>query len=129
MKEKKNLGYISRATMQKFAWPFFYSAIFMVWCSGYLGRAELLVFMRKAKSHLLAVGARTTRQSPPQSFIFLLENVRESEEMPYTWKGQETRSLKELEAIIKEAGLLVKKCSGKQPMPGNFSDVCIWALY
>ena len=101
----------------------------MVWCSGYLERTELLTFMRKAKSHLLAVGARTTRQSPPQSFIFLLENVRDPLEKPYTWKSQQVRSQKELEDIIGEAGLLVKRCSGKQPMPGNFSDVCIWALY
>ncbi len=129
MKQQKNLGYISRATMQKFTWPFFYSAIFMVWCSGYLERAELLTFLRKAKSHLLAVGPRTTRGSPPQSFIWLLENVRDPLEKPYIWKRQHVRSQQELEDIIKEAGLLVKRCSGKHSMPGTFNDVCAWALY
>ena len=63
------------------------------------------------------------------AYIFLLENVRDPMEMSYTWKGQSVRTQKELEVIIVEAGLLVKKCSGKQPMPGSFSDVCAWALY
>ena len=30
MARMKNTGFVSRATMQKFAWTFFYSAIFMV---------------------------------------------------------------------------------------------------
>lgn len=115
--------------MQKFAWPFFYSAIFMVWCSGYLQDKELTTFLQKAQAHLIATANRATRHTAPESFIFLLDNVRDENEAPYTHKGQQVRTILELHNIIVEAGLLTWERSGKKQMPGNFSDICIWALY
>jgi len=79
--------------------------------------------------HLLAAEHRTTRHSAPKSFIFVLENIRADEEAPYTHKGQQVRSQQELGAIFAEAGLATHKTSGSRDMPGNFSDVCLWALY
>ena len=35
----RHFGYAEEATMQSFKWRFFYSAIFMVWCVGYLERS------------------------------------------------------------------------------------------
>ena len=46
-------GYAEQAYMQEFRWRFYYSAIFMVWCVGYLERAQLAAFLRTAKSRLM----------------------------------------------------------------------------
>ena len=35
--------------MQEFKWTFSYSAIFMVWCAGYLSQLNLVAFLQKAK--------------------------------------------------------------------------------
>ena len=59
----------------------------------------------------------------------MLDNVRAEGEAPYRHKGQQVRSIVELHKIIVEAGLLAFKRSGKEKMPGVYSDVCIWALY
>ena len=48
MRDHPRCGYVSKATMQSFKWEFSYSAIFMVWCVGYLGRPELISFLKKA---------------------------------------------------------------------------------
>ena len=129
MRGHKALGYVSIARMQEFQWRFDYSAIFMVWCAGYLGRQELLSFLRKAKTHLIQYSTRTSRTTAPESFIFLLDNVLIPGEEPFVVKGQLQRSQKELEAIFDEAGLLVHKCSERQSMPSGIRDVCVWALY
>jgi len=115
--------------MQEFHWPFSYSAIFMVWCAGYLCREELIVFLRKAQVHLLTDGVRATRQSAPKSFIFVVENVRDEGEVAYTHKGQSVRTKKELETIFAEAGLAIHRTSGPSAMPGKFGEICLWALY
>ena len=39
-----------QASMQDYVWRYHYSAIFMVWCAGYLPRSELVAFLRKAKA-------------------------------------------------------------------------------
>ena len=52
MRGLKNLGYITKAKMQDFRWRYDYSAIFMVWCAGYLNQPDLVTFLKKAKSHL-----------------------------------------------------------------------------
>ena len=48
MRDHPRCGYVTKATMQAFKWEFSYSAIFMVWCVGYLGRPELISFLKKA---------------------------------------------------------------------------------
>ena len=42
-------GLIARAPMQSFIWKMKYTAIYMVWCVGYLDNQELENFLRKAK--------------------------------------------------------------------------------
>jgi len=48
LKQQSNFGFIALDSMQDFHWPFSYSAVFMVWCTGYLGREQLIAFLRKA---------------------------------------------------------------------------------
>ena len=52
----------------------------MVWVAGYLERAELVVFLRKAKSKLIVDDRRISRNRQPDSFIILLDNVLEEDE-------------------------------------------------
>ena len=122
-------GFVQQSTMQDFSWPFRYSGIFMLWCSGYLPAAELSTFLQKAKSNLMEGPGRFTRSSTKESFIFLLDNVLGEGEELELLKGQRVRSQEQLEAIFDEAGLIVHKCSGRQAMPDGFRDVVMWALY
>ena len=115
--------------MEEFRWRFFYSAIFMVWCVGYLERSKLVAFLRTAKSRITPQIGRMNRRSDPDSFIIVLDNVLDDGEKSYVRKRQRVRSKSELEAIFHEAGLIIYKVSGKKEMPQTFSDVCIWALY
>ena len=101
----------------------------MVWCAGYLGRSDLISFLRKAKARLAKDSSRVTRTTPPQSFIYLLDNVLEDGEKPEIIKGQLVRSEELLEDIFKEAGLLIHKRSKRELMPGRYRDVRVWALY
>ena len=78
--------------MQSFNWSMQYSGIFMVWCSGYLPRQDLVTFLRKAKANLLQGSGRFTRLSTPEAFIFVLDNVLAEDEEPETLKGQRIRS-------------------------------------
>ena len=111
MKDHPRGGHVTLAAMQDFRWTFHYSAIFMVWCSGYLGRQELVAFLRQAKTRLIIYETRMSRRSVPESFIFLMDNVLSIDEEPVVVKGQQVRSKQELEAIFSEAGLLVYKHS------------------
>lgn len=115
--------------MQSFKWAFSYSAIFMVWCAGYLPRLELVSFLRKAKQHLIVDGPRRGRSFEPESFIFLLDNVLSVGEESVVVKGQQVRAEAELETIFRDAGLIVFARSERQPMPASFRDVVTWALY
>ena len=124
-----NFGHTQQAKMQDYGWRFEYSGIFMVWCSGYLARSELVSFLRKAKTRLMTGRFRTTRHQAPESFIILLDNVREDGEPPAIIKSQRVRSELELETIFEEAGLLIHKRSEREPMPGGHKDVVVWALY
>ena len=122
-------GFVQQATMQNFSWPFQYSAVFMVWCAGYLPSKELVAFLSKAKANLSESAGRFTRLSTPESFIFLLDNVLGEDEEPEMEKGQRVRSQEQLEAIFEEAGLIVHRCSERQAMPEGYRDVVLWALY
>ena len=115
--------------MQSFVWNWHYSAIFMVWCAGYLARPDLVSFLKKAKVNLYQGGGRFTRLSTPEAFIFVLDNVLEEGEESEMLKGQRIRSKEQLEAVYEEANLIVHKCSGRQPMPEGYRDVIMWALY
>ena len=115
--------------MQAFEWKFYYGAIFMVWCSGYLTSLQLITFLRKAQQRLLPSIFKPTRQNPGGSFIILLDNVRNDDEDLYEANGQFIRSAKELEEIFDQAGLIVYQTSEREAMPGNFRDVKVWALY
>ena len=101
----------------------------MVWCAGYLPHKELVAFLRKAKSKLMLEDLRQTRQVKPESFIIILDNVKEDGELMEPIKGQRVRSEHELEALYSEAGLLVHSRTEREPMPGNHRDIVAWALY
>ena len=101
----------------------------MVWCVGYLSRADLVTFLRVGKTRLVKQLGGTSRNNPPESFIFVLDNVLEEGEDSYVIKGQRVRSKTELESIFVEAGLIIYKRSGPEKMPSTFRDVCIWALF
>ena len=73
--------------MQAFKWSSHYSAIFMVWCAGYLARPDLVNFLRRAKASLAIDGDRRGRSFEPESFIFLLDNVLSAGEEATMVKG------------------------------------------
>ena len=129
MQRHKSFGYVSQATMQSFEWRFRYSGIFMVWCSGYLVRPELVRFLQRAKAQLIEPEKRMSRSSLPESFIYVLDNVLCPGEVSLMHKGQQVRAEAELEEIFREAGLMVFSRSKRQPMPAKFRDVVVWALY
>ena len=84
-------GFIEQSSMQEFAFRHRYHAVYMVWVSGYLGDAELVAFLRRAKAHLSSSG-RQTRGSKRSSFIYVLDNIRPESLALYTVKGQRVRS-------------------------------------
>ena len=129
MKSLKNCGKIVQSSMQTFQWAKSYSAIFMVWCSGYLNDVPLKQFLQDAQMHLLPNRIRVSRHSPPESFIILLDNIRNELEEPFKNKGQWLRSQKELESLFTKAGLIIFKRSSKIEMPNEYRDIMIWALY
>ena len=93
------------------------SVAFRLWwhlhdlCAGYLGRRDLVTFLKKAKVRLAEDSDRVSRNTPPKSFIFLLDNLLDTGEEPQFIKGQQVRSEEEFESIFKEAGVLVHKRS------------------
>ena len=115
----KRIGQITQASMQEYKWQFFYNAIFMVWCAGYLEKGELVSFLRKCKTRLVTEGGRISRTNPPYSFIFLMDNIRGEEFTLFQWKGQWVRSVAEYKDIFKEAGLIVHKQSEEMLMPAD----------
>ena len=123
------MGFLTKAKMQDYRWRSDYSAIFMVWCAGYLGQHDLVAFLKKAKTHLAQDSGRMSRRSIPESFIILLDNVLAPDEEPEIVKGQWVRSENQLEEIFAEAGLIVHSRSDREPMPANFHDVRVWALW
>ena len=123
------MGFVTKAKMQDFRWRSEYSAIFMVWCAGYLGQHDLVAFLKKAKTHLAQDSGRMSRRSISESFIILLDNVLAPDEEPEIIKGQWVRSENQLEEIFAEAGLIVHSRSDREPMPANFHDVRVWALW
>ena len=92
MQVSTKCGTVSQASMQSFCWTFDYSAIFLVWCAGYLGHASLVNFLRKAKLHLSKNSNRRSRRDEPDSFIIVLDNVLSDGEEPERVKGQRIRS-------------------------------------
>ena len=106
--------------MQEFEWRHEYSGIFMVWCIGYLERPALVPFLKKAKAMLDHGASRVSRHSQPKSFIFVFDNILYEGEESKVLKGQRVRTVKELESIFAEAGLIIHECSGLQEMPAPF---------
>ena len=129
MRGHNAMGFVTKAKMQDFRWRSDYSAIFMVWCAGYLGQHDLVAFLKKAKTHLAQDSGRMSRRSIPESFIILLDNVLAPDEEPEIVKSQWVRSESQLEEIFAEAGLIVHSRSDREPMPANFHDVSVWSLW
>ena len=115
--------------MQSFEWQFQYSAIFFIWCIGYLEHPELVTFLKKAQSMLLRRKQHFTRHNPPESLIFILDNVRDENEEIYKDKGQLIRSEQEIETAISESLLQTFKKSPREAMPAPYKDVMLWALF
>lgn len=61
--------------MQSYVWEEEYTGIFLRWCVGYLTDDELVAFLRKAAAHLYNELGVKTRQSDPNAFIIVLDNV------------------------------------------------------
>ena len=115
--------------MQDFKWTFSYSAVFMVWCVGYLKRPELVAFLRQAQRQLIKCGGRATRAAPPESFIFVVDNVLPDGDVSNLSKKQILRTQEELEDIYKAAELRVYDTPVRQAMPEDYEDIVVWALY
>ena len=62
MEKNVSFGYAGVATMEDFKWEFSYSAIYMVWVSGYLNDTALATFLRKAKTQLMTPGPTKKRR-------------------------------------------------------------------
>ena len=122
-------GYAEIANMEDFKWEFSYSAVFMVWVSGYLNNAALITFLRKAKLHLSSNGQMKRRKDAPSSFVFLLDNVLEDGTAKDPEKGQRFRTSGEYEGVFNEAGLVVHAQSDLTKMPLDFLNIKVWALY
>ena len=88
MRGHNAMGFVTKAKIQNYRWRSDYSAIFMVWCAGYLGQHDLVAFLKKAKTHLAQDSGRMSRRSIPESFIILLDNVLALDEEPEIIKGQ-----------------------------------------
>ena len=87
MQSHKSKGYVACAGMQHFNWKFLYSAIYMVWCVGYLNDQELITFLCRAKSQLISKNGPKRRSQSPKSFIFVLDNLLLDEERAEILKG------------------------------------------
>ena len=72
---------------------------------------------------------RISRNTPPDAFIYVFDNVLEDGELSGVWKGQQVRSKKEFESIFVEAGLIIHKLSELEEMPAPFRRVSVWALF
>ena len=129
METNVNFGYACAASMEDFKWEFSYSAIYMVWVSGYLNDTALAAFLRRAKTQLMKSDATKKRGTQPSSFIFLFDNVLGKGEKKDPLKGQRFRTVSQFESVFVEAGLFVHGQLGPKPMPEPFMDVKVWALY
>ena len=107
MEKHKACGKVYRASIQEPKWAFKYSAIYMVWCSGYVNRSNLIAFLREAQKHLIKPDKRSSRRQLPQSFIFVVENVLPEGDLPNLSKDQWLRTREELEEIFLAADLIV----------------------
>ena len=86
-------------------------------------------FLRKAKSHLIVDDERVVTRSEQKSFIFILDNLLEINEVAEVVKGQRLRTSRELETLFSSAGLIIKEKSCAEAMPSTYRDVMLWALY
>ena len=90
---------------------------------------DLVPFLQRAKEKLDQGVGRVTRNSPPESFIIVLDNVLMDGEEPVVQNGQRVRTIDEMESIFNAAGLIIHKRSGLRDMPSPFRDVHVWALF
>ena len=123
------MGQIIEITMEEFKWELEYTAVYMVWVSGYLGNEALVTFLKRAKSQLDRTAGPSRRKSKPGSFIFLFDNILAEGQSREPEKGQRFRTEREFEAIFARASLLEHDKSGPKPMPGNRLNVKLWVLH
>ena len=105
------------------------SAINMRWCIGYLSPEEQLAWLRKAKAALDNEKKRYTRSKPPPSYIFVLDNVDESNRKDILRiHGQTVRKAEYYQKLWPKAGLEVQD-SERKCLNGEYIAVMMWALY
>ena len=80
-------GFVTQSSMQDWEWDYQYDGIFMIWCTGYMNKPQLVQFLKDAKVNLQAHASRVSRNIPPNSFIILLDNVLDGDEKSSEWKG------------------------------------------
>ena len=120
---------IEQAAMESFEWHAEYSLIVLRWCIGYPADEDLVAFLRAAKERLMPCGRRTTRNSVPQSFILVLDNLLEAGQQPFEDEGQTIRGQGQIEQLFMMAGLRIHMQSERIRLHPRFMKVMMWALY
>ena len=115
--------------MQSYVWENCYSAIFLIWCIGYLSDKELIVFLKRAGAHLMKGENKQTRNFLPESFIIVLDNVAPPCTTLGPFVNQIVRNEMAIETIFKEAGLIIKDKSPLTVLHKDYRPVRVWALY
>ena len=72
---------------------------------------------------------RGARNAPPESFIFLVDNVLPAGKGIAQSKNQWIRTQKELESIFKVAELRILGVPVEQTMPEDYENIIVWTLY
>ena len=127
-KEKK-VEHIDRCKAENYVFKEKYAAIVFKSCVGYLNDYNLMLFLKKAKKHLVEGRKKITRAAGPSALIIVFDSVIEDDEVGKTEAGQRYRSQAELEEIFRVAELEIYKRSLKRTLVGNFTPVMQWALY
>ena len=64
-----------------------------------------------------------------KSFIFIFDNVLDEGDDKEPEKSKRFQTARQLEKIFEEAGLLIYDHLWPEPMPGDYLNVKVWALY
>ena len=98
--------------MENYKWQHEYDAIFLHWCIGYPTEEKAIKFLKEAKSKLKGNKYGKDGIFCGNSYIFLLDNLRDEDERLKSEKGQTIRNQEELETMFDKAGLTIRRRHG-----------------
>jgi len=127
----KNIGKVEHAKMQDYEFTLKrgYNAVYMRWCIGYLNKAEQIAFLKKAQKALANPTDRYSRNNPPPSYIFVLDNVDERHKRDKAiYRGQKVETADYYQRLWAEAGLDCQSIQRKN-LNSDYIAVLMWALY